>query len=64
MRKETWNEAGRISEDDHTWLDDAQQAQCARAHEAGMFQSDSNAIVSNGEYMPAPQTKGQKQVEE
>ena len=62
--KEKWNEAGRIWEEDHTWLDESQQAQCARAHEADVFQSPiPTQMVSNGEYMPAPQTNKQKQVE-
>jgi predicted TIM-barrel fold metal-dependent hydrolase len=65
MSKETWNEAGRIWEDDHAWLDDNQRAQCARAHEAGTFQSPvPTRMISNGEYMPVRQTKKQKQVEE
>jgi predicted TIM-barrel fold metal-dependent hydrolase len=65
MSKEKWNEAGRIWEEDHTWLDDEQRAQCARAHEADMFQSPvPTQMISNGEYMPAPQTKKQKQVEQ
>ena len=64
MSKEKWNEAGRFWEDDHTWLDDQQRAQCARAHEAGTFQSPvPTQMISNGEYMPVPQTKQQKQVE-
>ena len=65
MSKEKWNEAGRVWEDDHTWLDDEQQAECARAHESAMFQSPiPTQMISNGEYMPAPQTAKQKQVEQ
>lgn len=64
MSKETWNEAGRIWEEDHTWLDDGQRAKCARAHESGTFPSPiPTQMISNGEYMPAPQTKKQQQVE-
>ena len=64
MSKQTWNETGRVWEDDHTWLDDEQQAQCARAHEADMFHSPiPTQMVSNGEYMPAPQSEKQKHVE-
>ena len=60
-----WNEAGRIWEEDHTWLDEVQRAQCARANESGMFPSPiPTRMVSNGEYLPAPQTNKQKQVEE
>jgi predicted TIM-barrel fold metal-dependent hydrolase len=62
--KEKWNEAGRIWEEDHTWLNESQQAECERAHEADVFQSPiPTQMVSNGEYMPAPQTNKQKQVE-
>jgi uncharacterized protein len=65
MSKERWNEAGRVWEDDHTWLDDEQQASCVRAHEGGMFESPiPTRMVSNGEYMPVPQTRMQKQVEQ
>src|SRR4030095_3211492 len=65
MSKETWNETGRVWEEDHTWLDKTQQAKCARAHESGMFQSPiPTQMVSNGEYMPAPQTPKQKHVEQ
>jgi predicted TIM-barrel fold metal-dependent hydrolase len=64
MSKETWNEAGRIWEEDHTWLNDEQRAKCARAHESGTFPSPvPTQMISNGEYMPAPQTKKQQQVE-
>jgi uncharacterized protein len=65
MSKDKWNEAGRVWEEDHTWLDEAQRAQCARAHESGTFESPiPTQMISNGEYMPAPQTHKQKQVEE
>ena len=64
MSKETWNEVGRIWEEDHTWLDDEQRAKCARAHESGTFPSPiPTQMISNGEYVPAPQTKKQQQVE-
>src|SRR5215470_2703412 len=59
-----WNEEGRIWEEDHGWLDDGQVAQCARADEADQFRSPvPTRMVSNGEYMPAPQTEKQKRVE-
>jgi len=59
-----WNESGRIWEEDHAWLDDAQRAECSRAHESGLFPSPiPTQMISNGEYMPAPQTTKQKQVE-
>src|SRR5215813_6636257 len=65
MSKEPWSEVGRIWKDDHAWLDDEQKAQCARAHEAGTFESPvPTQMISNGEYMPVSQSKKQKQVEE
>jgi len=65
MSKDEWNEAGRIWEEDHTWLDETQRAQCDRAHESGTFESPiPTQMISNGEYMPVPQTNKQKQVEE
>ena len=39
MSKDKWNETGRVWEEDHTWLDEAQQAKCDRANESNMFQS-------------------------
>src|SRR5262252_580577 len=65
MSKDKWNEAGRVWEEDHAWLDETQRAQCARAHESGTFDSPiPTQMISNGEYMPGPQTHKQKQVEE
>src|SRR5262245_61084350 len=47
-----------------TWLDDQQLAQCKRTYEDGKLESPiPTRMVSNGEYMPAPQTTQQKQVE-
>src|SRR5687768_4328140 len=65
MSDTKWNEAGRVWEEDHTWLDAEQQAQCVRAHEADTFQSPvPTRMISNGEYMPVPQTDHQKRVEQ
>src|SRR5215831_15437887 len=65
MSNQNWNEAGRFWEEDHTWLDDDQRAACTRAHESEMFPSPiPTQMISNGEYMPAPQTEKQKQVEQ
>ena len=59
-----WNEQGRIWEEDHGLLDDEQVEQCARADAADPFRSPiPTRMVSNGEYMPIPQTRLQKQVE-
>ena len=59
-----WNEEGKSWEADHGLLDEEQIAKCARADEAHMFPSPvPTQMISNGEYMPAPQTEKQKQVE-
>src|SRR5260370_29932169 len=64
MAVDKWNEAGRIWEDDHGWLDEQQMAQCAKASEVDPCASPvPTRMVSNGEYMPVPQTEKQKQVE-
>ncbi len=31
MSNPNWNEAGRVWEEDYTWLDDDQRAECSRA---------------------------------
>ncbi len=65
MAVEKWNETGKVWDDDHGLLDEQQIAQCARADEAEPFRAPvPTQIVSNGEYMPVPQTKKQKSVEE
>jgi len=65
MAVEKWNETGKVWDDDHGLLDEQQIAQCARANEAEPFRAPvPTRIVSNGEYMPVPQTKKQKSVEE
>ena len=64
MAVEPWNEVGKTWDDDTGWLDEAQIAKCARAEEAEPFRSPvPTRMVSNGEYMPIPQTKKQQQVE-
>src|SRR5207247_4624937 len=64
MAVEKWNEEGRIWEADHGLLNEDQIAQCARADETETFRSPvPTQMVSNGEYMPVPQTKKQKQME-
>src|SRR2546428_8270808 len=61
MAQEKWNEEGRICEPDHGLLNEEQIAQCARADETETFQSPvTTQMVSNGEYMPVPQTKSQQ----
>jgi len=52
------------SREEDAWLSDEQLAQCARADEAQTYGSPvPTRIVSNGEYMPQPQTVNQKRVE-
>lgn len=64
MSVDKWNEQGRIWEDDHGWLDEDQLAKCAKAEESDPLNSPvPTRMVSNGEYMPVPQTGQQQQVE-
>ena len=64
MRIEQWDEAGKFWEDDHGLLDQGQIDKCARADEAEPLRSPiPTRMISNGEYMPVPQTDKQKQVE-
>src|ERR1051326_5741472 len=60
----TWNESGRIWEEDHGLLDSEQVARCERADVAEPFGSPiPTRMISNGEYMPVLQTEQQKHVE-
>src|SRR5437899_3062097 len=60
----SWNEAGRVWEDDHGMLDAEQVAQCERADIAEPLRSPiPTRMISNGEYMPVPQTEQQRRVE-
>jgi hypothetical protein len=63
MITERWNETGRVWEEDHGLLDDEQVAQCERADVGEPLSPVPTRMVSNGEYMPAPQTDKQRQVE-
>src|SRR6516165_9789686 len=64
MPMERWNESGRVWEEDHGLLDDEQVAKCRRADVVDQFPSPvPTRMISNGEYMPVPQTDGQKRVE-
>ena len=61
-----WKETEGYWLPDHTLLSDEDLAKCARAYdpEGGDFPSPvPTRMVSNGEYLPIPQTKKQKQVE-
>lgn len=64
MPAEKWNESGRFWEEDHGLLDDDQVTLCARADIAEPLRSPiPTHMISNGEYMPIPQTEKQKRVE-
>jgi uncharacterized protein len=64
MSVEKWNELGRIWEQDHGLLDPEQVTKCERADVAEPFRSPvPTRMISNGEYMPVPQTDKQKRVE-
>ena len=58
-----WNESGRVWEEDHGLLDAEQVASCERADVAEPLSPVPTRMVSNGEYMPVPQTERQKRVE-
>lgn len=64
MPTEKWNESGRVWEEDHGLLDAEQVAKCKRADVAEQLRSPiPTRMISNGEYMPVPQTENQKRVE-
>lgn len=64
MSTEKWNESGRAWEEDHGLLDENQVAKCQRADVAEPLRSPiPTRMISNGEYMPVPQTEKQKHVE-
>ena len=64
MSVEEWNESGRIWEEDHGLLDAKQVTKCERAETAETLRSPvPTRMISNGEYMPVPQTEKQKRVE-
>src|SRR5438270_12115577 len=59
-----WNEEGKVWEPDHGLLDEEQIAQCVRADEGELSPSPiPTRMISNGEYMPVPQTQKQRNVE-
>ncbi len=64
MAAQKWNETGRVWEEDHGLLDEEQVAKCERADIGETLRSPvPTRMITNGEYMPAPQTAKQKQVE-
>jgi predicted TIM-barrel fold metal-dependent hydrolase len=59
-----WNESNRRWEADETLLSDAELAQCTRACDDDRYRTPiPTQMVSNGEYMPLPQSEQQKRVE-
>src|SRR5258707_2387611 len=64
MPIDEWNESGGVWEEDHGLLDEEQVARCERADVAEPLRCPvPTRMISNGEYMPAPQTDEQKRVE-
>src|SRR5262249_34898125 len=65
MSREKSGEGDRVWLTDHGWLTDEQIAQCEPADVGEPFHSPvPTQMVSNGEYMPIPQTEEQQRVEE
>jgi uncharacterized protein len=64
MASRIWNEKGRVWEDDHGLLDEAQIARCIRADETEFKSPVPTRMISNGEYMPVLQTEKQVRVEQ
>src|SRR6266511_2919973 len=60
-----WSDARRPpgSREDHAWLSDEQLRRVAPADTEPFQSPGPTRMVSNGEYMPHPQTKQQQQVE-
>ena len=60
-----WKETGGSWEPDHTLLSDEQLAKCTRAYDADADCPSPvpTRVVSNGEYLPPPQSETQKKVE-
>jgi hypothetical protein len=64
MTTRKWNETGRVWDAEHGLLDDDQVARLARADAAGLPRSPiPTRMISNGEYLPIPQTEQQRRVE-
>src|SRR5882762_535159 len=59
-----WDESGKEFLDDPGLLDEEQVSQLNRADEAGLPALPiPTRVISNGEYMPPPQSEKQRQVE-
>lgn len=57
-----WQETGATWQEDHTLLSDEQLAKCGRAYEMEEASPIPTQLISNGEYMPIPQSQAQKHV--
>src|ERR1700733_14674829 len=59
-----WNEINRIWERDEALLSPEELTHCTRACDDDRYRTPiPTQMVSNGEYLPAPQTEAQKKVE-
>ncbi|HEV2704242.1 MAG TPA: amidohydrolase family protein [Steroidobacteraceae bacterium] len=59
-----WNESNRLWEPDETLLSPEELAHCTRACDDERYRTPiPTQMVSNGEYLPSPQTEAQKRVE-
>src|SRR5262245_23585230 len=64
MAVKEWNEIGRLWQEDHGLLDEGQVAKCERADIGELLRTPiPTRMISNGEYMPVPQTHQQRRVE-
>jgi hypothetical protein len=64
MPRKPWDETDRIWDDERGLLDQKQVEQCARADAADPLRSPiPTRMISNGEYLPIPQTEDQRKVE-
>src|SRR5260370_15788616 len=57
-----WKETGGSWQEDHTLLSDEQLGKCGRAYEVEDPSPIPTRLISNGEYMPVPQSRAQKRV--
>jgi predicted TIM-barrel fold metal-dependent hydrolase len=57
-----WKETGGSWQEDHTLLSDEQLGKCGRAYEVEDPSPIPTRLISNGEYMPVPQSQAQKRV--
>lgn len=66
MPRLKWKETGGTWQEDHTLLSEEQLAKCTRAYDGedpDFVSPVPTRVISNGEYMPPPQSENQKKVE-